>query len=99
MPRNEADRVLSETVNGRMLTHTYDLLGRRTTPTAATTTWSCDASGNRTGMAVSGRTLTFTHDEAGRELTRHIGESVTLTQAFDRLGRLTKHDLTGGSLC
>lgn len=67
MPRNEADRVLSETVNGRTLTHAYDLLGRRTsrtTPTAATT-WSCDASGNRTGMAVSGWTLTFTYDDAG----------------------------------
>ncbi|KUN73594.1 type IV secretion protein Rhs [Streptomyces canus] len=96
--RDEAGRVLSETVNGRTLTHTYDVLGRRTsrtTPTAATTTWSYDPSGNRTGMAVSGRTLTFTHDEAGRELTRHIGDSVTLTQAFDPLGRLTKQDLTG----
>lgn len=46
-------------------------------------------------MVTSGRTLTFTHDAAGRELARHIGESVTLTQAFDPLGRLTKQDLTG----
>ncbi|MCX5258149.1 DUF6531 domain-containing protein [Streptomyces canus] len=96
--RDEAGRVLSETVNGRTLTHTYDALGRRTsraTPTAATTTWSYDASGNRTEMVTSGRTLSFTHDEAGRELTRHVSESVTLTQAFDPLGRLTKQDLTG----
>jgi RHS repeat-associated protein len=96
--RDEAGRVLSETVNDRTLTYTYDELGRRTgrtTPTGATTTWSYDASGNRTGMVVSGRTLTFTHDEAGRELTRHIGESVTLTQSFDPLGRLTKQDLVG----
>ncbi|MFJ8785644.1 putative T7SS-secreted protein [Streptomyces sp. NPDC102476] len=95
--RDEAGRLLSETVNGRTLTHTYDSLGRRTsrtTPTAATR-WSYDASGNRTGMVTSGRTLTFTHDEAGRELTRHIGESVTLTQAFDPLGRLTKQDIIG----
>ncbi|MGX1477023.1 UNVERIFIED_CONTAM: RHS repeat-associated protein [Streptomyces canus] len=96
--RDEAGRVLSETVNGRALTYTCDELGRRTgrtTPTGATTKWSYDASGNRTGMVVSGRTLTFTHDEAGRELTRHIGESVTLTQSFDPLGRLTKQDLVG----
>ncbi|MFE3850487.1 putative T7SS-secreted protein [Streptomyces griseorubiginosus] len=96
--RDEAGRVLSETVNGRTLTHTHDELGRRTsrtTPTGATTTWSYDASGNRTDMVVSGRTLTFTHDEAGRELTRHIGESVRLTQSFDPLGRLTKQDLVG----
>ena len=96
--RDEAGRVLSETVNDRTLTYTYDELGRRTgrtTPTGATTKWSYDASGNRTGMVASGRTLTFTHDEAGRELTRHIGESVTLSQAFDPLGRLTKQDLTG----
>ncbi|MFF7274411.1 putative T7SS-secreted protein [Streptomyces griseorubiginosus] len=96
--RDEAGRVLSETVNGGTLTHTYDELGRRTsrtTPTGATTTWSYDASGNRTDMVVSGRTLTFTHDEAGRELTRHIGESVRLTQSFDPLGRLTKQDLVG----
>jgi RHS repeat-associated protein len=96
--RDEAGRVLSETVNDRTLTCTYDELGRRTgrtTPTGATTTWSYDASGNRTGMVVSGRTLTFTHDEAGRELARHIGESVTLTQSFDPLGRLTKQDLVG----
>ncbi|MEX1653959.1 putative T7SS-secreted protein [Streptomyces pseudovenezuelae] len=96
--RDEAGRVRSEAVNDRTLTYTYDELGRRTsrtTPTGATTTWSYDASGNRTGMVVSGRTVTFTHDEAGRELTRHIGESVTLTQSFDPLGRLTKQDLVG----
>ncbi|CAM5638630.1 putative T7SS-secreted protein [Streptomyces canus] len=96
--RDAVGRVLSETVNDRTLTYTHDVLGRRTgrtTPTGATTAWSYDASGNRSGMVASGRTLTFTHDEAGRELTRHIGESVTLTQAFDPLGRLTKQDLTG----
>ncbi|MEU1481624.1 putative T7SS-secreted protein [Streptomyces sp. NPDC005760] len=96
--RDEAGRVLSETVNDRTLTCTYDELGRRTartTPSGATTTWSYDASGNRTGMVASGRTLTFTHDAAGRELTRRISESVTLTQTFDPLGRLTKQDLAG----
>jgi RHS repeat-associated protein len=96
--RDEAGRVLSETVNGRTLTHTYDELGRRTsrtTPTATTTTWSYDASGNRTGMVASGRTLTFTHDEAGHELTRRIGESVLMEHTFDPLGRLSKQDIIG----
>ncbi|MEU6350006.1 putative T7SS-secreted protein [Streptomyces sp. NPDC047072] len=96
--RDEAGRVLSETVNDRAVAYTYDVLGRRvgrTTPTGATTTWTYDAAGNRTAMQTSGRTLTFTHDEAGRELTRRVGESVTLTHAYDLVGRLTKQELTG----
>ncbi|MET7734296.1 putative T7SS-secreted protein [Streptomyces sp. NPDC005402] len=96
--RDEAGRVLSETVDGRTLTYAYDARGRRigrTTPTGATSTWTYDVAGRRTGMVASGRTLDFTYDEAGRELTRRIGESATLTNAYDPLGRLTKQELTG----
>src|SRR5439155_10645693 len=51
--------------------------------------------GNPTTLTTAGHTLAFTHDAAGRELTRHIGELVTLERAFDALGRLTKQALTG----
>ncbi|MFE9020124.1 putative T7SS-secreted protein [Streptomyces sp. NPDC007808] len=98
LQRDEAGRLISETVNGRTLTYTYDALGRRTgrtTPTGATSTWTHDAAGNRTALTTAGRTLTFTHDAAGRELTRHIDDTLTLTNAFDPMGRLTKQELTG----
>lgn len=98
LQRDESGRLLSETVNGRTLTYTYDVLGRRTsrtTPTGATSTWAYDAAGNRTELTTGGHTLAFTHDAAGRELTRQIGDALTLTNAFDPLGRLTKQELTG----
>ncbi len=46
-------------------------------------------------MVASGRAIDFTYDEAGRELSRHIGETVTLEHAFDTLGRLTSQSVTG----
>lgn len=98
LQRDDSGRLMSETVNGRTLTYTYDVLGRRTgrtTPTGAISTWAHDAAGNRTELTTGGHTLAFTHDAAGRELTRHIGEALTLTNAFDPLGRLTKQELTG----
>nr|WP_251061558.1 RHS repeat-associated core domain-containing protein [Streptomyces sp. ISL-100] len=98
LQRDDAGRLLAETVNGRAVTYTYDALGRRTsrtTPMGAVSSWSYDAAGNRTELSTSGRTLTFEHDKAGRELSRHLGGALTLTSAFDDLGRLTKHELVG----
>ncbi|MEU8985196.1 putative T7SS-secreted protein [Streptomyces sp. NPDC048558] len=98
LQRDDSGRLMSETVNGRTLTYTYDVLGRRTgrtTPTGASSTWTYDAAGNHTELTTSGHTLAFTHDAAGRELTRHIGDTLTVTNAFDPLGRLTKQELTG----
>ncbi|BBC33294.1 hypothetical protein SGFS_045880 [Streptomyces graminofaciens] len=96
--RDRFGLVRSETVDGRKLTYGYDEFGRRvsrTTPTGATTTWTYDAAGRRTGMTASGRTVGFTYDEAGRELTRRIGETVTLEHTFDPLGRLTSQSVRG----
>ncbi|MFE9473913.1 RHS repeat-associated core domain-containing protein, partial [Streptomyces griseofuscus] len=53
------------------------------------------AAGHRTGMVASGRPIDFTYDEAGRELTRRIGDALTLAHTFDPLGRLTTQTVTG----
>ncbi len=37
----------------------------------------------------------MTYDAAGRELTRRIGETITLDHTFDALGRLTEQSVTG----
>ncbi|MFE4675050.1 putative T7SS-secreted protein [Streptomyces sp. NPDC056721] len=90
--RDRHGRLRSETVNGRVLTYTYDEQGRltgRTTPTGATSSWTYDAVGNRSRMTMSGRTIDFAYDPTGRELARHIGDSLTVENAFDELGRLT----------
>ncbi|MEV5990447.1 RHS repeat-associated core domain-containing protein [Streptomyces sp. NPDC052115] len=95
---DKVGRLLSETVNGRTLTYTYDAMGRRTgrtTPSGATSTWTYDAAGNPTELTTSGRRLAFTHDEAGRELTRTVGEALTLTNVYDVMGRLSAQELTG----
>ncbi|MBT2492121.1 RHS domain-containing protein [Streptomyces sp. ISL-96] len=98
LERDDAGRLLAETVNGRAVTYTYDALGRRTgrtTPMGAVSTWRYDAAGNRTELTTSGRTLIFEHDEAGRELSRHLSGALSVTSAFDDLGRLTKQELFG----
>ncbi|MGE6733398.1 DUF6531 domain-containing protein, partial [Streptomyces sp. NPDC059900] len=97
---DRSGRLLSETVNGRTLTYTYDALGRRTgrtTPSGATSTWTYDAAGHRTELAASGRRLAFTHDAAGRELTRTVGEALTLTNVYDATGRLATQELMGSA--
>ncbi|TGA83131.1 type IV secretion protein Rhs, partial [Streptomyces palmae] len=70
---------------------------RRTTPTGAITTYAYDAAGNRTTLTTSGHTLASEHDAAGRERVRRIGDTLTLTNTFDPLGRLTTQHLTGPS--
>jgi YD repeat-containing protein len=66
----------------------------RTTPTGAVSEWSYDAAGNRSILTASGRTLAFTHDALGQELTRTLGDQLTLTSTWDPLGRLTAHAVT-----
>ncbi|GAB2995747.1 hypothetical protein GCM10023080_072530 [Streptomyces pseudoechinosporeus] len=90
-------RLRSETVNGRTVAYTYDELSRRMgrmTPSGASSSWTYDAAGNRTGMVSSGRPIDFTYDRAGRELTRTIGETLALTHTYDPLGRLTAQATT-----
>ncbi|MFG2264766.1 putative T7SS-secreted protein [Streptomyces sp. NPDC048720] len=98
--RDRHGQLVSETVNGRTLKHTYDELGRRTgrtTPTGAATTWTYDAAGRRASMVASGRAIDFAYDEAGRELSRRFGEAMSLDHTFDALGRLTAQSVTGSA--
>ncbi|MGC0331338.1 RHS repeat-associated protein [Streptomyces sp. SAI-170] len=91
-------RLLSETVNGRTSSYSYDLLGRRTrrtTPSGATSTWSYDAAGNPTELTTAGRTITFEYDRAGQETTRCIGDAITVANTLDAVGRLTLQTVTG----
>ncbi|MFF8845931.1 RHS repeat-associated core domain-containing protein, partial [Streptomyces sp. NPDC015127] len=96
--RDRYGRLVSETVNGRTMSFTYDGLGRRTgrrTPTGASSSWTYDAVGRRVSLTTAGRTLTFEHDAAGQEITRHIGDTVTLASQYDTMGRLTSQHITG----
>jgi hypothetical protein len=53
-----------------------------------------DAAGRRTGMPASGRAVDFAYNEAGRELTRRIGETLTLEHTFDALGHIVLRQKT-----
>ncbi|MEU4795815.1 DUF6531 domain-containing protein [Streptomyces sp. NPDC023327] len=90
--RDHFGHVLAETVDGRTTLRTYDAEGRtlsRTTPSGALSTWTYDASGRPTRLETCGRVIDFTRDATGREVSRHIGEQVTLSHAFDEMGRLS----------
>lgn len=92
LQRDAAGRVLSETVNGRTVTYTYDLMGRRTgrvTPTGASSTWTHDAAGRGTHLTAFGHTVAFSHDASGREVSRAFGDSLGIESTFDALGRMT----------
>jgi RHS repeat-associated protein len=97
--RDRYGRLVSEAVNGRTMSYTYDALGRRTgrtTPTGATSTWMYDAAGRRTSLTTCGRTITSEHDAVGQEISRHIGDTVSFANQYDSLGRVTAQAVTGG---
>ncbi|MBT2403456.1 MULTISPECIES: putative T7SS-secreted protein [unclassified Streptomyces] len=96
--RDRYGRLKFETVNGGTTAYAYDELGRRTTrttPTGAVSTWTYDAVGSRTSLTTSGSTITFGYDAVGQEITRRIGETVTLSSRYDHGGRLTTQHVTG----
>jgi RHS repeat-associated protein len=90
-------RVLTETVNGRTVTTTYDMLGRctsRRTPTGAQSVWSYDAAGNPAALRTAGQAIQFGYDAVGRELERLTGTGAVLTQSWDVNHRLTTQTLS-----
>ncbi|WP_406073105.1 putative T7SS-secreted protein [Streptomyces virginiae] len=95
--RDQYGRLKFETVNGRTTAYAHDELGRRTdrmTPTGAFSTWTYDAIGSRASLTTSGRTISFDYDAAGQEITRRIGDAVTLLSRYDHGGRLTTQHVT-----
>ncbi|MFD8951573.1 putative T7SS-secreted protein [Streptomyces xanthophaeus] len=96
--RDQYGRLKFETINTRTTAYAYDELGRRTartTPTGAISAWTYDAVGSRTSLTTSGRTTTFDYDAVGQEITRRIGDTVTLLSRYDHGGRLTAQHVTG----
>ena len=91
--------LLGESVNGRALNHSRDPLGRRTrrtTPTGHSTLYAYDPAGQVTTLASTGGTLDFAHDPAGRERRRTIAGTLTLTNEWDQLTRLTGQTVQAG---
>ncbi|MFI5531909.1 RHS repeat-associated core domain-containing protein [Kitasatospora sp. NPDC051853] len=90
--------LLSESVNGRTVTHSLDVLGRRTgraMPSGHTSHWTYDPAGRPTALATGHGRVTFTYDLAGREQRRTIGDHLTLTSSWDVRHRLVGQSVRG----
>lgn len=90
-------RIVTETVDGRTMSHTYDLAGqrlRRVTPSGAVSRWSYDDDGLPVGLATEGGALAFRHDAAGREVGRTFGRAA-LTQTWDPANQLVGQVILG----
>ncbi|SEF06632.1 RHS repeat-associated core domain-containing protein [Streptomyces sp. Ag109_O5-10] len=97
--RDPAGQVVSETVNDRTTTFTYDAAGRplsRTTPAGATSAWTYDGRGERAGTRTAGRTLSCTRDAAGQLLSVGVDDALSLTRAYDSVGRVTAQSVVTG---
>ncbi len=78
-------RVLAETCNGRTVSSTFDVLGRRVrrvTPFGTDSRWEYDPNDLPTSLETAGRTLRFAHDGAGREVARSLDTGVVLAQVW-----------------
>jgi YD repeat-containing protein len=74
----------TELADGRVTTHAYDALGRRTrrvTPTGHSTSYAYDSSDRLTRVTSGAHTIAFTHDVAGRELSRDFSPGLTFSSA------------------
>uniref|UniRef100_UPI002AD2A1F0 DUF6531 domain-containing protein n=1 Tax=Frankia sp. Cas3 TaxID=3073926 RepID=UPI002AD2A1F0 len=95
--RDGRGRVLAETCNGRTVSSTYDVLGRRVrrvTPSGAESVWEYDPNDLPLSLATAGRILRFVHDEAGREVARSLDSGVVLAQAWDANHQLLSQTVT-----
>ncbi|WP_322780145.1 DUF6531 domain-containing protein, partial [Frankia sp. Cas4] len=97
--RDPAGRMLAETCNGRTVSSTYDVLGRRVrrvTPSGAASVWEYDVDDRPISLHTAGRTVRFTHDAAGREVARSLDSGVVLAQAWDANHQLLSQTVTAG---
>ncbi|MFE1174825.1 RHS repeat-associated core domain-containing protein [Streptomyces sp. NPDC058773] len=95
--RDALGRVTVESVNGRKLTSVYDANGRRTrrtTPSGAVSVWTYNSAGAPVSLTASGNSITFQHDASGRETERRMGQSVSMSTAWDSVGRLAEQALS-----
>ncbi|MEU4927163.1 DUF6531 domain-containing protein [Streptomyces yokosukanensis] len=100
LERDHSGRILAESVNGRMLSCSYDGAGRRitrTTPSGATTIWTYDEAGQVAQLNASGRAIDFRRDISGREVARKFSDSISVTQTYDVMDRLTRQAVVGPS--
>uniref|UniRef100_UPI002AD51893 DUF6531 domain-containing protein n=1 Tax=Frankia sp. Cas3 TaxID=3073926 RepID=UPI002AD51893 len=99
--RDPAGRMLAETCNGRTVSSTYDVLGRRVrrvTPSGADSRWEYDPNDLPLVLHTAGRTVRFVHDDAGREIERSLDSGVVLAQAWDANHQLLSQTVTAAVL-
>ncbi|MFI9100010.1 DUF6531 domain-containing protein [Streptomyces fildesensis] len=99
MERDATGRLVAESCNGRSLTNTYDVLGRRTgrrTPSGLHSSWNWRPDGRPTELSTAGHTLGFSYDAEGHEVGRRLGGTATLVQSWDGSRRLTEQTVTTG---
>ncbi|MEV4559844.1 RHS repeat-associated core domain-containing protein [Kitasatospora sp. NPDC049285] len=93
--------LLSETVNGRTVTHTRDVLGRsltRRTPAGHASTRTYDAAGRPSALATPDGEIGFGYDTVGHEVARSIGGRLLISTTWDRRHRRTGQTVeTGGT--
>ncbi|MGZ0199844.1 putative T7SS-secreted protein [Streptomyces sp. RM1] len=96
---DRSGRVKAELSDGRPLTFAYDAAGRRTrrvTPGGQVTEYAYDAAGRAVRLAAGGHEIAYIRDVTGHELSRHFGETLTLTSSWDEAGRITRQEFTFG---
>ncbi|MFF0726143.1 RHS repeat-associated core domain-containing protein [Streptomyces sp. NPDC004134] len=95
--RDDAGRLLRETVNGRTTGYAYDELGRRrrrSTPSGAVSEWEYADNGLPVRLVADGHEVTFAYDGIGRETERVFGEGFRIGQRWDESHRLVGRELT-----
>ncbi|MFF4105679.1 DUF6531 domain-containing protein [Streptomyces sp. NPDC001903] len=96
LEHDRAGRLLSESVNGRVMRFGYDAQGRRTerrTPSDAVSLLQYDEGG--LALYTTGEhSFRFDRDPMGRETGRTLDGGFTLRQDWDPVGRLTHQSLT-----
>ncbi|NGO48275.1 DUF6531 domain-containing protein [Streptomyces ureilyticus] len=82
-------RVLTESCNGRVLTNSYDVMGRRVqrrTPGGVLSEWRYDAAHQPVELRGSGRAVKFGYDSAGHEVLRSLPAGASLLQEWSAAG-------------
>ncbi|MFC5253512.1 RHS repeat-associated core domain-containing protein [Streptomyces nigrescens] len=90
--RDQQGGFTDETVNGRVLRRSHDLMGRltsRRTPTGAASSWTFDEVDDVATYVTADHTLRLSHDALGRETSRTLDDALCLSHAWDFAGHIT----------